>query len=101
MLANREAQIRRMRIRFMGQDYEHDALYGLNCKVLVKYSLFKLSKILIYMPTGEFVCEANKVEKLHPLAVALGNEANKEELQAKLQNQKALEKKTKISSNVS
>ncbi|MBQ9149476.1 transposase, partial [bacterium] len=52
---------KRNTIRLFGLEYESTALYGLEDKVVVKYSLFDISKIKIYSLKNEYIGEAKTV----------------------------------------
>ncbi|MDQ7799527.1 MAG: transposase [Candidatus Edwardsbacteria bacterium] len=94
LLASSEAVIRQSRIRFLGEHYEHDSLYGLSGKVRVKYSLFDRTSLKVYHTQGQYICTASKAEMIHPMARVLGNLADQEKLKDAIANQKALENRT-------
>ncbi len=52
MMAQDIKTIGRNGIRFLKSDYYDDTLYGLREKVLIKYSLFDLSKIKVFSTKG-------------------------------------------------
>ena len=52
--------INRNGIRFLKADYYNEALYGLQGRVIIKYSLSDLTKIKIFTLKNEFICEAEK-----------------------------------------
>ena len=70
------------------------AYYGLKERVQIKYSLLDLTKIKVYTLNNEFICYANRVMPIHPMARYLGDIKDKEELNQKLKQQKSLEKQT-------
>ena len=86
--------INRNGIRFLKADYYNDCLYGLKGRVIIKYSLSDLSKIKIFTLNNEFICEAQRVMPIHPMANYLGDIKDQEELKFKLRQQKRLEKQT-------
>ena len=94
MLAQEIKTIHRNGIRFLKADYYNENLYGLREKVIIKYSLFDLSKIRIYTLQGKFLCEADRVMPVHPMANYLGDVKDVEELKFKIKQQKRLEKQT-------
>jgi putative transposase len=95
MLAQEIKTIYRNGIKFLNADYFNECLYGLKERVLIKYSLFDLSKIRVYALKGKFLCEAQRVMPLHPMANYLGDVQDMEELKQALKRKKQLENKTK------
>lgn len=94
MLSCEIKNINRNGIRFLKADYYNDCLYGLKGRVIIKYSLSDLTKIKIYTLNNEFICEAERVMPIHPMANYLGDIKDQEELKFKLRQQKRLEKQT-------
>ena len=94
MLSCEIKNIQRNGIRFLKADYYNDCLYGLKGRVIIKYSLSDLTKIKIYTLKNEFICEAQRVMPIHPIANYLGDIKDQEELKFKLRQQKRLEKQT-------
>jgi putative transposase len=94
MLAQEIKTIHRNGIRFLKADYYNECLYGLREKVMIKYSLFNLSKVRVYSLQGEFLCEAERVMPVHPMAKYLGDPQDLEELKHKIKEQRRLEKQT-------
>ena len=64
--------INRGEITFLGLHFRSDFLIDLREKVFIRYSLFDLSKIYVYSTKGEFLCVADRVQKVHPMARVLG-----------------------------
>lgn len=81
-------------IRFLKSDYFHESLYGLRTQVVIKYSLFDLSYIKVYTLEDEFLCIAERLAPIHPLANYMGEPKDIEELKQRLKQQKELEKQT-------
>lgn len=94
MLSCEIKNIHRNGIRFLKADYYNDCLYGLKGRVIIKYSLSDLTKIKIYTLNNEFICEAQRVMPIHPMANYLGDIKDQEELKFKIRQQKRLEKQT-------
>ena len=94
MLSCEIKNINRNGIRFLKADYYNECLYGLKGRVIIKYSLSDLTKIKIYTLNNEFICEAERVMPIHPMANYLGDIKDQEELKFKLRQQKKLEKQT-------
>lgn len=94
MLAQEVKNIYRNGIKFMKADYYNEALYGLRERVLIKYSLFDLSKIKVFDIKGKFLCEAYREMPVHPMASYLGEAKDVEDLRQKIKTQKRLENQT-------
>lgn len=94
MMSKEIRTINRDGIRFLNADYYNDCLYGVKERVQIKYSLLDLTKIKVYTLNNEFICYANRVMPIHPMATYLGDVKDKEELKQKLKQQKSLEKQT-------
>lgn len=94
MMSKEIKTINRNGIRFLNADYYNDCLYGLKERVQIKYSLLDLTKIKVYTLNNEFICYADRVMPIHPMATYLGDIKDKEELNQKLKQQKSLEKQT-------
>src|SRR5574344_2637337 len=94
MMAVEIKNIGRNGVRFLKADYYNDCLYGLKGRVLIKYSLSDLTEIKIFNLNNEFLCTAQRVELIHPMANYLGEVKDQEELKYKIRQQKSLEKQT-------
>ena len=94
MTAHEIKTINRNGIRFLNTDYNSDNLYGLRDRVMIRYSLFDLSKIKVYTTRGEFLCNAKKVTGTHPMANHMGNIKDIEDFRQKIQKQKKLRNRT-------
>lgn len=94
MLATEAKTIQRNGIRFLGCDYFDERLYGFKNKVLIKYSLFDLTKIKVFTSKGEYLCTAERVTETHPMAKLLGNVKDFEDYKQKIKKQKKLRRKT-------
>ena len=94
MMVNVIKNIGRNGIRFLKFDYYHESLYGLRTQVVIKYSLFDLSYIKVFTMSGEFLCTAERLAPIHPLANYTGEAKDVEELKQRIKQQKELEKQT-------
>lgn len=94
MMATEIKTVNRCNIRFLKTDYSAYELYGYQGQVLIKYSLFDLSYVKVYKPSGEFICVANRVIGTHPLANEMGEVKDIEDLKQKTKLKKQLEKRT-------
>ena len=96
MMAREIKTIGRNGIKFMKNDYYDTALYGYRGNVIIKYSLFDLSFIKVYKTNGEFICIANRVESIHPLANYFGDVKDIEDLKQRTKLKKKLEQRTEL-----
>ncbi len=94
MMATEIKTIGRNGIRFLNSDYYDESLYGLKIRVIIKYSLFDLSQIKVYDTNGKFLCVANRLEAINPLANYIGEAKDVEDLKQRLKQQKKLEEQT-------
>jgi putative transposase len=81
-------------ITFLKSDYYNQDLYGLRERVIIKYSLLDLTKIKVYTLNNEFLCTAERVMSVHPMAKYFGDITDMESLKQNIKRQKTLEKKT-------
>ena len=72
MMETQQRTINKHGITFLNMHYRNDMLLGLRDQVNIRYSLFDLSKIYVYSTKGEFLCVADRVQKVHPMARVLG-----------------------------
>lgn len=94
MMSREIKNIYRNGILFLKNNYYDEALFGYRKKVIIKYSMFNLSSIKVYKLNGEFICEAKRVEPIHPLANYLGEAKDIEDLKQRTKMKKKLEKRT-------
>ena len=85
-------------VRFLGQNYYDEALYGEKDRVLIRYDLEDISTIYIYDKTGhKFICEAEPVEKVHPVARLLGTKDDEAAVKEGIKQKRHLAKQTQQS----
>ena len=94
MMAHEIKTIHRNGIRFLNTDYNNDVLYGLRDRVMIRYSLFDLTKIKVYTTKGEFICTAKRVTGTHPMAYHLGEVKDKEDFVRKIKKPQQLRNRT-------
>ena len=94
MMAHEVKTVNRNGIRFLNTDYNSDSLYGLRDRVMIRYSLFDLSKIKVYSTRGEFICTAKRVTLTHPMAYHLGEVKDQEDFIRKIKKPQQLRNKT-------
>lgn len=95
MMKTEARTINKHGITFLGMHYRSDYLLDLREKVFIKYSLFDLSKVLVYSIKGEFLCIARQVEKVHPMANHLGTVKDMEQFKQQIQKQQRRFKRVK------
>ena len=83
MLATEVKTVQRNGIRFLSCDYFDERLYGFKSKVLIKYNLFDLTEIKVFTPKGEYLCTAERVTEIHPMAKLLGDVKDYEDYKQK------------------
>lgn len=93
MMKTEPKTIHRNGIRFLNQNYYNEALFGLREQVYIRYSLFDLTKVLVYSLKGEFICTAKRVEKVHPMARILGTVKDMEDVKQKIKKKTKLKNK--------
>jgi len=84
--------INRNGISFMGKHYYDPALYGRRHPVIVRYDLQDLSSLYVFEKSGEYLCEALPVEKVHPAANILGTEEDQKKLKENIEFKRYLER---------
>lgn len=97
MMKREERKIYRRGVKVFdkGEWYYHPALYGRNHKVYVLFDWQENDSVLVYdQRNDEFVCEATRVNKLHPAALLLGDDTDVARLNDQLELQNSLRKGT-------
>jgi len=95
MMSMEVKSVRRNGIRFMGRNYYDDALYGYKDRVLIRYDLDDLSRVLIFDKTGtRFVCSAGAVQSVHPVAKITGRPEDMEAVKAGIKQKRSRKKET-------
>lgn len=94
MMAVKKSTLTRNGIRFLDADYYDDNLYGLREEVMIRYSLFDVSEVKVYTMKGEFLCNAKRMPKVHPMAYYLGDPKDLEEFKQQISTQKRVERRT-------
>jgi putative transposase len=97
MMKKEERKIygRGVKVYDQGEWYFNPALYGRNHKVFVRYDMQERDTVLIYdQRNDEFICEASRVDKVHPAARILGSERDVALLENQLEMIGSLRKQT-------
>lgn len=81
-------------IRFLGMHYFNEMLTTFRDKVMIRYSLFDLTKIQVYSIKGEFLCVAKRVNPIHPMAHHPGSVKDMEDLKQRIKQKMKLKKTT-------
>ncbi|MCF8112791.1 MAG: Mu transposase C-terminal domain-containing protein [Desulfotignum sp.] len=87
MMESKSRLVRQNGVNLFGTNswYYAPELYGRRHTVICKYDLQDQDSVLVYdEKTGEFICEAFKVAKVHPMASLMGNEADKAEYERQI-----------------
>lgn len=86
-------------ILFMGRYYYHDDLFsmqkGRGHKFLIRYDVENLDNILVYLPSGEFLCKAIAPNKIHPAARQLGTGEDVKQLEESINRKRSLQNETR------
>ena len=90
MMSKEIKTIYRNGIKFLKADYYNDCLYGQKGRVIIKYSLSDLTKIKVFSLNNEYICDAERVMPINPMAYHLGEIKDQEELKFKIKQQKSL-----------
>ena len=93
MMKSEIKTVQRNGVRFLGQNYYNETLFGFREKVYIRYSLFDLSKVYVYSLKGEFICIARQVQKVHPMANHLGTVKDMEDFKQIIQRNQRIKKK--------
>jgi putative transposase len=94
MMSIETASIGRNGIRFLGNNYYDEALYGFREKVVFRYSFWDISSIFVYSTSGEYICTANKVEPVHPMASLTDNQTTIDAVKECIRKKRALKRQT-------
>lgn len=81
-------------VSFLGRHYWNDTLHGFRDKVIIKYDLSDLSFIYICDKKGRFLCRANRIEPVHPMARIAGGQSLPE-IKEQIKRQRRLANQTK------
>lgn len=73
MMAQEIRKVGRNGVKFLGNHYWSEELYGIKEQVVIKYSLFDLNAVKVYREDGRFICKAETVLKANPMANVLGD----------------------------
>lgn len=73
MMTEEIRKVGRNGIKMFNTFYYSPKLYGLKDNVIVKYSLLNINSVRIYSLCGEFICEAEMLKDVHPMARLMGD----------------------------
>lgn len=88
MMKSEIRTIQRNGISFLDAHYFNEMLVSYRERVYIRYSLFDISKVLVYSLDGQYICTAHRVTKTNPMANHLGSVADMEDFRQKIQKQK-------------
>ena len=93
MMTQEVKSIARNGIRMFGTSYWNESLFGKEWdEVTVRYDLLENDSIFVYDSAGEFICEAKRIDKVHPAAGILGTEEDVKLLHDQLERKQSLKK---------
>jgi len=92
MMSDKITTIYRNGIKILGTSFWNEALFGMRKEVVVRFDLIETDSIFVYDTQGKFICEALRVDKVHPAAGILGNEEDVKKLEEQLQKKADLRK---------
>jgi putative transposase len=91
MMAHKVTTVYRNGIKMFNTHYWNEALFGQQWdEVLVRYDLLDNDSIFVYDKNGEFICEAMRIDKVHPAAGILGTEEDVKQLHDQLARKQSL-----------
>ncbi len=80
MMKSKERLTHSNGVTLFNENYYSPELYGNRLYVICLYDYLYRDSVLVYeKETGEFICEAFKQEKVHPVVTLMGTEADKAE----------------------
>lgn len=94
MMDAQEKALGRNGIKMLGGDYWNQALFGLRCKVTVRYDFNDISKIYVWDDQGEYLGAAERQKAMHPMAAHLGTAKDVEQLKHKTKEIQSIKKQT-------
>jgi putative transposase len=93
MMAKDVRKVSREGVRLFGHRYYAPELYSRTHGVQVRYDINDLSSILVYSADGKYlICEAQRMDAIHPAANILGDDQDREALQTALRLKKDQER---------
>ena len=91
MMASESRTLNRNGVNIFGDNYWHRDLVGRTHQVIVRYDLQDKSCIHVYhADSGDFICEAWPMLKVHPAATALGTDQDREDLRAAIEEKRGV-----------
>ncbi len=93
MMSQEIKTIYRNGIRMFNTSFWHETLFGRKLdEVLVRFDILENESIFVYDKSGEFLCEARRIDKVHPAAGILGSEEDVKLLHDQLERKNSLKK---------
>lgn len=96
MMSADNRTINRNGVQFRSRNYYSAELYGRKHPVLIRYDEQDLSNILIYEQSGKYICQADLVPGVHPLAGVTGDAENRRLVREQIGQKLSLLKATTI-----
>ena len=95
MMCQKNTKIYRNGVKLFGFWFWNEALYGLKERVNVRYDLHDLRYVLVFSEDGEFICRAERLQKVHPAAALLGDEKSYSDVKRRIAEKNKLKRLTK------
>jgi len=93
MMSQEIKTIYRNGIRLFNTSFWHESLFGRKLdEVLVRFDILENDSVYVYDKTGEFICEARRMDKVHPAAGILGSDDDVKVLHDQLERKNSLKK---------
>lgn len=94
LMAENLRKVGRNGVKFLNNNYWSEELYAIKEQVVIKYSLFDLSSIKVYGDDGRFICQAQTMMQIHPMAKILGDAKDVYSLNKAIKTSKKLQNQT-------
>ncbi len=94
MMSAEVTRVTREGIRWRGLNYWHDALYGFAGRVEIRYSLFDVEQVHVYLPDGGYLCSASLQTAVPAMAALTGRPADMEAVSQANKHKAQLKKQT-------
>jgi len=89
--------VHRNGVTFMGRNYYDEALYGMRDRVMVRYDMEDLSRVLVYDVSGaRLICEALPVRAVHPVARISGGKEDMALVKEGIRQKRGLKRETEM-----
>lgn len=94
MMSAEVTKVTREGIRWRGLNYWHDALYGYAGRAEIRYSVFDVEQVHVYLPNGGYLCSASLQTAVPAMAALTGSKVDMEAVSQANKNKAHLRKQT-------